>query len=487
MQLFLLFALWAQLILSALASTDTSSRDTGMIQYLVYPVTGALPAENTDTETRLNELCGAANVSPVRPRDEQLGESTAYWNVTLSRDSDMITKINDLIGVGFVRQAKSPNAPTAQHEHRGLVRRDVQSYMARAKNTSDVQETEKFLKSKVQKGTSLLHHRNDGKVTGWYGLMLDDQAKSEVEKYEGIESIMIEGKLEQFFPPSSVDRDDPARPTSEIEQRSEEHGSTQPAISLSPSQNEYPDLVRRDVQRYVALAKTNSDMQETERFLKSKMEKDSTLLYFEADNKTIGWYGLMLDHEAFLEVKEYEGIEAIRIDGKMVEFYPPASGDQADPAQPISGVEQRSGKHDYTESSASGFSPSQIEHPDLSRRDVREYIVLATNISSLQTVEDFLKSKVQKGTVFRGFLRNNNDVAVWHSVALDDEAKAAVEKYEGVQSVRVPDQGEFFGALPFPHNKYERQAEHGRLLPRDTQWAKQTNADKALVMDSQYE
>jgi hypothetical protein len=70
--------------------------------------------------------------------------------------------------------------------------------MARAKNTSDVQETETFLESKIQKGTSLLHHRNDGKVTGWHGLMLDDQAKSEVEKYEGIESIMREGKLVAF-------------------------------------------------------------------------------------------------------------------------------------------------------------------------------------------------------------------------------------------------------------------------------------------------
>jgi hypothetical protein len=336
-----------------------------MIQYLVYPVTGALPAETTNTEAQLNEICGAANVSPVRHLNGQSTEIFDYWTVTVLQNSDLAERIRNLDGIDRVEQATTPEALTADSEH----------------------------------------HK----------------------------------------------------------------------------------LVRRDVQRYIAIAKTNSDLQETEKFLKSKLQKGSSLLDVKANNKTIGWHGFMLDHEAFLEVKNYEGIEAIEIDGKLVDFYPPAGGDRADPAQPISGVERRSEEHDNTQSSASGVLPSQIEHPDLSRRDIGKYAVVATNISDLKAVEDFLRSKVQSGTEFRPFPQNNNDIAVWYSVMLDKEAKTEVEKFEGIHSVEVGEQGVFFRVLPLSHDADEAQTKHKSLLSRDIQWTKQSNADKALVMDSQYE
>jgi hypothetical protein len=169
-----------------------------MIQYLVYPVTGALPAENTNTEAQLNELCGAANVSPVRHLDDQSTEIFDYWTVAVLQNSDLAERIRNLDGIDRIEQAATPEALTADSEHHKLVRRDVQRYIAIAKTNSDLQETEKFLKSKLQKDSSLLDFRANNKTIGWHGFMLDHEAFLEVKKYEGIEAIEIDGKLVEF-------------------------------------------------------------------------------------------------------------------------------------------------------------------------------------------------------------------------------------------------------------------------------------------------
>jgi|TARA_R110002003_G_scaffold391_5_gene19466 hypothetical protein len=169
-----------------------------MIQYLVYPVTGALPTETTNTEAQLTELCGAANVSPVRHLDDQSTEIFDYWTVTVLQNSDLAERIRNLDGIDHIEQAATPEALAADSELHELVRRDIQRYVALAKANSDLQETERFLKSKMQKDSNFFYFKADNKTIGWYGFMLDQDAFSEVKKYEGIKVIRVEGKMVEF-------------------------------------------------------------------------------------------------------------------------------------------------------------------------------------------------------------------------------------------------------------------------------------------------
>lgn len=75
---------------------------------------------------------------------------------------------------------------------------------------------------------------------------------------------------------------------------------------------ENPELVRRDVEKYLAFANLAENVTETEEFLRSKMPTGTRVAYFKRGDHIFGWWNLALDLESFNVVKGYKGIESIR-------------------------------------------------------------------------------------------------------------------------------------------------------------------------------
>jgi hypothetical protein len=72
-----------------------------------------------------------------------------------------------------------------------LARRDVRLYTAVAKKSTNVEDLEKFVKSKSQPGPqgTINPLTLNGKTFGWANLALDDAAKEEIANHEGVLAI----------------------------------------------------------------------------------------------------------------------------------------------------------------------------------------------------------------------------------------------------------------------------------------------------------
>lgn len=169
-----------------------------------------------------------------------------------------------------------------------------------------------------------------------------------------------------------------------------------------------------------------------------------------------------------------------------------------DAIKALSGVQNVVSKHENRDDNRHelqirGESASAIPTPEeLKPRDDPWYSCLA-NDTDVQKTEEFLKSKVKPGSQFYT-MQNRDEVIGWWRLYLDDDAKKAVEAYEGVRYFkRDGNRVEDFRALPRdsqPLSKFEIRAlatEEHVLGRRSGSWTKQQNADKALVMDSQYQ
>ncbi|KAF2850900.1 hypothetical protein T440DRAFT_529503 [Plenodomus tracheiphilus IPT5] len=101
------------------------------------------------------------------------------------------------------------SAPTtrSQSDHIAqLVRRDVRLYTAVATNSTNVEDLEKFVKSKIQpgQGGAINPLTLNGKTFGWANLALDDAAKEEIANHEGVLGIResLEVRNNQALPRS---------------------------------------------------------------------------------------------------------------------------------------------------------------------------------------------------------------------------------------------------------------------------------------------
>jgi hypothetical protein len=86
--------------------------------------------------------------------------------------------------------------PTSNDLRRGgiqkLTVREVPEYIAFAtknETAADQQETEAFIKSKIEPGTNIYHARSNNYIKGWYGLRLSLEAKTALENHKGIDRV----------------------------------------------------------------------------------------------------------------------------------------------------------------------------------------------------------------------------------------------------------------------------------------------------------
>jgi hypothetical protein len=125
------------------------------------------------------------------------------------------------------------------------------------------------------------------------------------------------------------------------------------------------------------------------------------------------------------------------------------------------------------------------------REDVRKYMIAAKEGVDTQETEDFLKSKVEAGTSFTRFQRNDDIVRGWGMLALNSDAKQAVRDYKGVDGTLILDGGRrsrvlpYTDRLPTSRNPYAASRQRG-LVARAGDWVKQEKADDSLKTISQY-
>lgn len=78
------------------------------------------------------------------------------------------------------------------------VAQDIQLYSALAWEEADFQETEEFIRTKCQQPNRIVQLSWKGKVSGWYYLTLDADAKKAVEDHKGVKRIRIMKKTAEF-------------------------------------------------------------------------------------------------------------------------------------------------------------------------------------------------------------------------------------------------------------------------------------------------
>lgn len=129
--------------------------------------------------------------------------------------SDPLSNILARTGTAALANAKSPEEPEPKVPRAlnvneegsqstpkdAIVPRDAPPYWTcLAKEGTNVTKTEEFLAGKVKPGSHFNHFFDtDGKVSGWWHLVLDDEAKKAVESYEDIFYFTPGGKKAEFY------------------------------------------------------------------------------------------------------------------------------------------------------------------------------------------------------------------------------------------------------------------------------------------------
>jgi hypothetical protein len=206
MQPFLLLLLLAYSVTSTFTSAVSPNilgRDVAMTSYTIASVDSANTA---NIESRLNQYHGDSNIVTNR-QDGRI----VSWTFT-SSNQDVVSFFESIEGVQSVYTHSAPertprdelatpdqseSLETSTHEaiqnSRELSRRDTQLYNALAVEGSDFNETEAFLRTKVQEPDKIQQHKLRGskEVTGWWWLVLDADAVEEVKKHKGIVDLEV--------------------------------------------------------------------------------------------------------------------------------------------------------------------------------------------------------------------------------------------------------------------------------------------------------
>jgi hypothetical protein len=280
MRLLFLLLFCAQSLVSIFASSphsDIWSRGAKMSRYIVTPVD---PTNITATESKLKTMFGEEKFLKSKRQDE----------ITFS----FFTNLSKNVTAAVARELDSKQPVESQDiaPRADAVPTNFDRYTALPKENADDEKTGEFLKSKIQPGTLMVAVEDqDGRVMAWYNVALSQEAKEEVEKYEG---------TEKLIPLPSTTSD-----------------SASAANDRQQSEAKRSEIVARDITYYTAMATNDSDTKSTEEFLKSKVQNGIPIFQHRWDGVVSGWFNLALDDNAKKEVEGHEGIKRVKV---MVEL-----------------------------------------------------------------------------------------------------------------------------------------------------------------------
>lgn len=156
--------------------------------------------------------------------------------------------------------------------------------------------------------------------------------------------------------------------------------------------------------------------------MKSKVQPNSQIYTFADEDGISAWFGLHLDRDAKAAVEKYEGIESI----------------ENDPVKRYLGTSPAHDDADTPESVQLSEPPSGLQRRD-QRHPLHEmYIAFPKAGSDTKKTKAFLKSKVKPDTCLFTSKKGHDesDVVAWTGLHLDPDAKAEVQAYEGIVSIR---------------------------------------------------
>jgi hypothetical protein len=283
MRLLFLLLFCAQSLVSIFASSphsDIWSRGAKMSRYIVTPVD---PTNITTTESKLKTMFGEEKFLKSKRQDEIT--FSFFTNLSKSVTAAVARELDNK------RPAESQDiAPRAD-----TVPTNFDRYTAMPKENADDEKMGKFLKSKIQHGTLMVAVEDqDGRVMAWYNVALSQEAKEEVEKYEGIEKLIP-------LPSTTSD-------------------SASAANERSQSEAKRSEMETQDTPLYRAMAKDGTNVKATEEFLRTKVKTPNRIYQLGLNGNVTGWYHLELDPEAKKAVEEYEGIDHVSVMQKMEWF-----------------------------------------------------------------------------------------------------------------------------------------------------------------------
>jgi hypothetical protein len=213
---------------------------------------------------------------------------------------------------------------------------------------------------------------------------------------------------------------------------------------------------------YVVTPVDSSDALKTEALLKDQYG-DTSVTTNRKDDITISWSITSSNDELAASIGALEGVRTVE-------------------------------KQDKGSLPTHDVQPLESRQDDTAVKDVQLYTTLANKTANPQETENFLKSKVLNSKPFYKIDDWDGSVLGWYSLALDEAALKAVKEYEGISHIRPQSKIVDFRALDVrqesPVNTFAERSiieKVKALFSRSDGWEKQEDADKALVMDSQFE
>jgi hypothetical protein len=324
----------------------------------------------------------------------------------------------------------------------------ITTYTVTPVDRANIYETEALLKD-TYGDSNLITERHNGIFISWKVTSSDSQLAGKIEALAGVL------KVESDHDPRSQDRH---------------------------------TLQARDAGRYMVAPKEGADAQKTEEYLKTQIQPDTRIQTVMAHGAILAWFNVWLSPEAKQAVENHEGVDEVSDDSEISRH----NDEDTLPSE----VEYNA--HLPRTTVQHGDLSSQQAREELDRRDgeFKRYQAFANETVDIGKTEEFLKTKVQKGKTVQPMLRwRDKKLIGWTNIVLDAAALKEVQDHEGIKSITMEQKIAPLRATP-PHKAYQSQdhtttmtgllGKMWKLARRGLKWVKQSKADKALVMNSQY-
>jgi hypothetical protein len=159
--------------------------------------------------------------------------------------------------------------PPTELEQR-IAKREVVKWIALVKDDADIEKFRDFIKSKVEDSNDIYQIGPDDEILGYGNVTLTADSKRDVENFEGCLGLM---------------EDWPMNFNSVVLERR---------------------IAKREVVKYIALAKKGIDIEKYHEYLKTKAEDSSGMYQIGPDEKILGYGHVVLTQEAKTEVENHQ-------------------------------------------------------------------------------------------------------------------------------------------------------------------------------------
>jgi hypothetical protein len=246
----------------------------------------------------------------------------------------------------------SPEATLIKSDHRD----GIQPCSCLLKDTSNIQEVEDYLQTRVQRGSKYYPYWRASKVIGWWNLALDSEAQKVVKEYEKMKFFKIgrtegtrcssssesESSLPQrdnkhsvlprvgdWIGPIAEDTESwsiTSKVPNDVEANLRAKDGVQAARPVEAAGDPAPfavkhrDSLRREGTGLYTVTSSGKDLKETEAFLRAQIERETPIYTMKLRDQIQGWYSLSLTSESLKTDQSHNGVADMTPEDGMVLF-----------------------------------------------------------------------------------------------------------------------------------------------------------------------